>query len=99
MINLRENQEVKTVGSKIIAKSMSNEVFNKTESGIFIPTESTNEEQQLRVVQVGPDVKNVKPDDIIIVSDYSMKKEVKINNETCYILLESEVILIVTSKS
>lgn len=99
MINLETSKgylsEPIPYGTKVLIKKAIEDTHEKTSSGIFIPTETINQEQLCEVVSVGPDVKQLCVGDIIVVPDYSLAKSILIDNKEFYIMTEAETLLIV----
>ena len=69
----------------------------KTKSGIVIPDTVDEEKpkpEQGKVVAVGPNVKGVKKDDIVLFTKYS-PNEVKIKNKEYLIAKEEDILAII----
>ncbi len=64
------------------------EASNKTASGLYLPDNAQEKPKTAKVLAVGKDVKNVKPDDRIIYGGYS-NTEVKLEGKE-YILVKEE---------
>ncbi len=61
---------MRAVGRKVIAKELNRDVV-ETASGLILPRIATNDDWFGEVVAVGPEVKSVKPGDIIIAPIYT----------------------------
>ncbi len=61
---------MRAIGRKIIAKALDRSVV-ETASGLILPQIATKDDWFGEVVAVGPDVKSVKPGDIIVAPVYT----------------------------
>ncbi len=67
------------------------EAESKTASGLYLPDNAKEKPKTVKVVAVGPDVKDVKVDDRIIYKGYS-ETTVKVGKDE-YILVKQEDVL------
>ena len=79
---------IKPLADRVVA--VREEVKTKTASGIYLPDAAQEKSVLCEVKAVGPDVKGVKPGDMIVYSGYPT--ELKIDG-TEYLILKEEDVL------
>ncbi len=67
------------------------EAQNKTASGLYLPEQATEKPKTAKVLNVGKEVKNIKPNDRIVYKSYSAT-EIKIDNQDYVIVKEEDVL-------
>jgi len=85
---------MRAVGKKIIAKALDRDVV-ETASGLILPQLATKDDWFGEVVAVGPEVKSVKPGDIIVAPVYTAVEFTSFDRDETYRAYHEDNILAV----
>ena len=63
----------------------------KTASGIYLPDKAQEKPKEAKVVEVGPDVKNIKKGDVVVYEEFA-GTTVKVGNDEFTIVKEEKIL-------
>lgn len=67
------------------------EAEDKTAGGILLAPTSKDKPYKGKVINVGSEVENLKPGDVVYFSKYA-GTEIKVNNKRCKVLIEKDIL-------